>query len=100
MRINRFLVAAGIAIGALATAAVPAAVSAAPAQAASGNLFASVGGSGTLAHGHGVTSVTHLGTGQYEVRFATNVQNCAYVATTINAFSGPAGVYRRRPPQR
>ena len=68
-------------------------MSAAPAQAGSANLFASVSASGTLAHGKGVTSVTHLGTGQYEVRFATHVQNCAYVATTVNAFSQALQVF-------
>jgi hypothetical protein len=93
MRINRLIVAAGIAAGALAMAAVPAAVSAAPAQPASGNLFASVTGSGTLAHGNRVTSVTHLGTGRYEVRFATDVRRCAYVATTINAHSQALQVF-------
>jgi hypothetical protein len=93
MRINRFIVAAGIAAGALAMAAAPAAASAAPAQPASGNLFASVTGSGTLAHGNRVTSVTHLGTGRYEVRFATDVRRCAYVATTINAHSQALQVF-------
>jgi hypothetical protein len=93
MRINRLIVAAGIAAGALAMAAVPAAASAAPAQPTSGNLFASVTGSGTLAHGNRVTSVTHLGTGRYEVRFATDVRRCAYVATTINAHSQALQVF-------
>ena len=93
MRINRLIVAAGIAAGALAMAVVPAAASAVPAQPASGNLFASVTGSGTLAHGNRVTSVTHLGTGRYEVRFATDVRRCAYVATTINAHSQALQVF-------
>jgi hypothetical protein len=73
-----------------ATLAAPALVglaSAAPAEAASSNLYASVSLSGTLAAGNGVTGVTHIGTGQYEVTFSTNVSNCAYVATTINAYS-------------
>ncbi|HEV2239906.1 MAG TPA: hypothetical protein VGR98_02585 [Streptosporangiaceae bacterium] len=93
MRINRLIVAAGIAAGALAMAAVPAAASAAPAQPTSGNLFASITGSGTLAHGNRVTSVTHLSTGRYEVRFATDVRRCAYVATTINAHSQALQVF-------
>src|SRR5262249_11239377 len=54
-----------------------------PAQAASANLFASVSASGTLITGNGVSSVTHIGTGQYEVTFSSNVASCAYVATTI-----------------
>src|SRR5580692_12507365 len=45
------------------------------------------GTSGTLVAGNGVTGVTHIGTGQYEVTFSSNVSNCAYVATTINAYS-------------
>jgi hypothetical protein len=30
-----------------------------------------------------VSSVAHIGTGQYEVTFSANVAACAYVATTI-----------------
>ena len=52
----------------IATAAAVAAVlgvaGAGLAQAASANLFASIGASGTLVTGNGVSSVTHLGTGQ------------------------------------
>src|SRR5579863_5592172 len=73
-----------------ATLAAPAIVglaSAAPAEAASANMYASVSLSGTLVAGNGVTGVTHIGTGQYEVTFSSNVTNCAYVATTINAYS-------------
>ena len=69
------------------------AAGAGPAQAASANLFASVTASGTLAAGNGVSSVTHLGTGQYEVTFSSNVASCAYVATTINAFSQALQVF-------
>jgi hypothetical protein len=57
------------------------------ASAASPNLFASVAGNGTLANGNGVSSVTHIGTGQYEVTFTSDVSSCAYVSTTQNAFS-------------
>ena len=39
------------------------------AQAATANLLASVTATGTLAHCSGVTSVTHIRTGQYEVTF-------------------------------
>jgi hypothetical protein len=72
---------------------------------AASNLFASVNLNGMPAYGHGVTGVTHIGTGQYEVTFADDVQQCAYVATTINTSSqalqvftagghlGPHGVY-------
>ncbi|HEV2377444.1 MAG TPA: hypothetical protein VGS19_35425 [Streptosporangiaceae bacterium] len=76
------------AVGAAGAAVTIAAVSGAvPAQAASTNLFASVSISGTLVAGNGVSSVTHIGTGQYEVTFSSNVASCAYVATTINAYS-------------
>jgi hypothetical protein len=53
------------------------------AHAASPNLFATVGPSGSLANGNGVTKVTHIGTGQYEVTFTRNVTGCAYVADTV-----------------
>src|SRR5262249_39903439 len=79
--------AAILAATALAAPAGPAALAAAPSQAASANLFASVSASGTLVTGNGVSSVTHIGTGQYEVTFSSNVASCAYVATTINASS-------------
>jgi len=85
-RFTRLLLAAGAAVATIA-AAVFATLGAAPAEAASSNLFASVSLSGTLVAGHGVSSVTHTGTGQYEVTFSSNVSNCAYVATTINAHS-------------
>jgi hypothetical protein len=57
------------------------------ASAASPNLFASVAANGTLVHGNGVSSVTHIGTGQYEVTFISDVSTCAYVSTTHNAYS-------------
>ncbi len=63
------------------------------AVATSANLFASVTASGTLAHGSGVTSVTHISTGQHEVTFSANVRRCAYVATTIHAHSQALGVF-------
>jgi hypothetical protein len=85
-RLTRFLLTAAAA-AAITAAAVLAAAGAGPAQAATANLFASVSASGTLVTGHGVSSVTHLGTGQYEVTFSSNVASCAYVATTINSGS-------------
>ena len=91
-RLTKPLLAAGIVTTLAATAAV-ATVSAVPAEAASTNLFASVTASGTLAFGGGVTSVTHFGTGRYEVRFSTNVGKCAYVATTISAHSQALQVF-------
>lgn len=91
-RLTRFLLAAGT-TAATAAAAVLGAAGAGPAQAASANLFASVSAGGTLAVGNGVSSVTHIGTGQYEVTFTSNVANCAYVATTINAFSQALQVF-------
>jgi hypothetical protein len=67
--------------------AVAAALVPPTASAASPNLFATVAGDGTLANGNAVSSVTHLGTGQYEVTFTSDVSGCAYVSTTQNAFS-------------
>jgi hypothetical protein len=73
--------------------------------ASAANLFANVSKTGTLTGGSGVTGVTKLGPGQYEVTFTSNVSACAYVATTANAYSqaiqaytagghlGPNGVY-------
>ena len=80
-RFTRFLPAAGATAASIA-AAVLVAAGAGPAQAASANLFASVSASGTLVTGNGVSSVTHIGTGQYEVTFSSNVASCAYEATT------------------
>jgi hypothetical protein len=85
-RLTRLLPAAGATAASIA-AAVLVAAGAGPAQAASTNLFASVSASGTLITGNGVSSVTHLGTGRYEVTFSSDVAACAYVATTINAAS-------------
>ena len=51
------------------------------------NLFAVVDLAGTLVHGNGVSNVAHLATGQYEVTFTREVGQCAYVATTVNAYS-------------
>lgn len=62
-------------------------------SAASPNLFATVGASGTLVNGNGVTSVSHTVTGQYEVTFSSNVSGCAYVATTRNAASQAVQAY-------
>jgi hypothetical protein len=91
-RFARLASAAGAA-AALAVPAIAGLASAAPAQAASVNLFASVSLSGTLVAGNGVSGVTHIGTGQYEVTFTTNVAGCAYVATTINAYSQALQVF-------
>ena len=67
--------------------AVAAALVPPTASAASPNLFASVAGNGTLVNGNGVSSVTHIGTGRYEVTFTSDVTNCGYVSTTRHAFS-------------
>jgi len=45
------------------------------------NLFANVSQTGVLVSGSGVSSVTKLGIGRYEVTFTSNVSACAYVAT-------------------
>ena len=67
--------------------AVAAALVPTTALAASPNLFATVAANGTLVNGNGVSSVTHLGGGRYEVTFNSDVTGCAYVSTTQNAFS-------------
>ena len=91
-RLSRLTLAAGAVVATLAATA--ATLGAVPAQAStSSNLFASVNLNGTLAHGNGVTGVTHLGTGRYEVTFSADVQQCAYVATTINAYSQALQVF-------
>jgi hypothetical protein len=90
-RLSRLTLTAAAAIAATAAPAMRGTVQA---QAfTSSNLFASVTLNGTLAHGNGVTGVTHIGTGQYEVTFAADVQQCAYVATTINAYSQALQVF-------
>ncbi len=43
--------------------------------------WAVVAGDGTLARGGHVASTTHLGTGNYEVLFDSNVNKCAFTAT-------------------
>ncbi len=60
---------------------------------ATNNLFAKVDMNGGLIAGNRVTSVTHLGTGQYEVTFNRGTRNCAYVATTANAYSQALNVF-------
>jgi hypothetical protein len=92
-RAFRLTLATGAAVAAIAAAAA-ATLGAVPAQAnTNSNLFAIVNLNGTLAHGNGVTGVTHIGTGQYEVTFSANVQQCAYVATTVNAYSQALQVF-------
>ena len=86
-RLRRIALTTGAVAATLAAPAIGGLVSAAPAEAASANLYASVSQSGTVVAGNGVTGVTHIGTGQYEVTFSSDVSNCAYVATTINAYS-------------
>jgi hypothetical protein len=63
------------------------------ARAASPNLYAAVNATGTQLAGNGVAGVTHLGPGRYEVTFTQNVSQCAYVATTKNAFSQAIQVF-------
>ena len=48
---------------------------------------ASVQGNGTVVNGNGACSVTHIGTGRYEVTFTSDLSDCAYVSRTQNAFS-------------
>jgi sarcosine oxidase gamma subunit len=67
--------------------------SGAAATATAANLYAKVSQTGTLISGSGVSSVSWLGPGRYEVTFNTNVTQCAYVATTANAYSQALQVY-------
>jgi hypothetical protein len=57
------------------------------------NLFAVVDLTGALVHGNGVSTVTHLGIGQYEGSLTREVGHCAYVATTANAYSQALQAY-------
>ena len=88
-KLTRLLLVAAAAIAATAgLSAAPALASTErPALPAVSNLFASVSMSGKLGAGNDVTGVTHIGTGRYEVTFGRNVSGCAYVATTVNAYS-------------
>jgi len=63
------------------------------ASAASTNLFAVVDGGGGQVAGNGVTGITHLGPGRYEVTFGQDVTGCAYVATTKHAFTQAIQVF-------
>src|SRR4051794_14151316 len=63
------------------------------ANGATSNLFAVVDAGGSQVAGNGVSSVTHLGTGRYEVTFSQDVSRCAYVATTQNAYSQAIQVF-------
>ena len=49
------------------------------------NLFAVVDQGGHLVHGGGVSGVTHIGAGRYEVTFVNDVSRCAFLATTTDA---------------
>ena len=80
---------AALAVGAFAASGPASAAIIGP----SPNLFATVDQSGNLITGNGVSSVTHLGTGRYEVTFMVDVSQCAYVATTDNAFSQALTVF-------
>ncbi len=57
------------------------------ASAGAANLFAVVNQAGVLQSGGGVSNVVHLGFGQYEVTFTSDVSQCAYMATTANVTS-------------
>lgn len=82
------------AVAALCGLAMACAVAAVPsAQAVSPNLYAVVSAGGTQLAGNGVAGISHLGTGRYEVTFAQDVSQCAYVASTRNAFSQALQVF-------
>jgi hypothetical protein len=55
--------------------------------------WAVVDQNGTLTRGSAVSSVTKLGIGQYEVTFTSDVSQCAYIATTQNAYSQALGIF-------
>ena len=44
-------------------------------------VFAVVNSNGTLARGRGVTSVSRLGIGQYDIRFSRNIAACVWEGT-------------------
>ncbi len=64
-----------------------------PAGTPATKLFAAVNANGTFSasQSSGVTSVTLLATGQYDVEFNQNVRDCAYVAGGGEAGSGSSG---------
>ena len=82
LRLVHTLAATALAVGLMA-----ALLGAVAAASGSANLFATVDMNGNLIDGGNVAGVTHIGTGQYEVTFNTNVSGCAYVASTQNAYS-------------
>jgi hypothetical protein len=54
-------------------------------------VFAVVNSNGTLARGRGVTSVSRIGTGQYDVRFSRNITACTWEGTVgLGGFGGAA----------
>jgi hypothetical protein len=54
--------------------------------------FAAVAADGTVVRGSGVTSVTRLAPGSYEVAFAERVSECAHIATlAVGEGAGAAG---------
>src|SRR5437870_4185738 len=91
-RFSRLIVSAAILTGCLT-----AATSMPGASAAGTNLFASVGLAGNLVSGGGVSSVTHLGSGRYDLTFPASVKSCAYLATVGDPGNAlvfnPNGVY-------
>jgi len=86
MFLTRTLVRAGALLPAVLLACTVASASAA-------NLFATANAAGVLISGNGVSGVTHLGPGQYEVTFTLNVSACAYVSTTFNTYPGAVQSY-------
>jgi hypothetical protein len=59
--------------------------------------WARVGSDGTIEASSHVTSVQHIGTGQYEVRFDSGVGGCAYVATPAKV-PADVGALSQEPP--
>jgi hypothetical protein len=62
-------------------------------MASAANLFANVSQTGRLVSGSGVSGVSQLGPGRYEVTFVSDVSRCAYLATTVNAYSQALQAY-------
>ena len=55
-------------------------------------VFAAVNADGTFARGKGISSVSKLGTGIYDVRFTRNISTCSWLGTVgLPGFSGSTG---------
>lgn len=92
-RLTKSSVILGALLAVAAGGGVASAAHAAPSAPRDPNLFASVSIGGTLVASTPGTHLTVIGIGRYEVTFRQNVERCAYVATTINAYSQALQAY-------